>query len=114
MCSPVYCSLDQTDLPIDYSKFLHSQIIQNILSVGPTFPGQETIFFQFWTHAMILILRPEFLLVDLRDFFSRFRVGGRKKKSSENDQSELFFLTDHFQSFFLISQKKNSKTYMHK
>ena len=41
-----------------------------------------------------------FLLVDLREFFFRFRVGGTKKnkyKSSENDQ-----LTDHFQSFFFL------------
>ena len=39
-----------------------------------------------------------FLLVDLWEFFFRFRVGGTKKnkqKSSENDQ-----LTGHFQSFF--------------
>ena len=41
-----------------------------------------------------------FLLVDLRDFFFRFRVGRTKKnkqKSSENDQ-----LTGHFQSFFFF------------
>ena len=36
-----------------------------------------------------------FLLLDLREFFFRFRVRGRRKKSSENDQ-----LTGHFQSFF--------------
>ena len=38
-----------------------------------------------------------FLLVDLRDFFFRFRVEGtkKKKKGSENDQ-----LTGYFQSFF--------------
>ena len=36
-----------------------------------------------------------FLLVDLRGFFSRFRVGVTKKKPSENDQ-----LTGHFHSFF--------------
>ena len=38
------------------------------------------------------------LLVDLQEFFFRFRVGRTKKnklKSSENDQ-----LTGHFQSFF--------------
>ena len=59
-----------------------------------------------------------FLIVDLREFFFRFRVGGRKKikKSSENDQ-----LTGHFQSFiFFLSfsehffsfniSRKNSKT----
>ena len=28
-----------------------------------------------------------FLLVDLGEFFFRFRVGGMEKKSSENDQS---------------------------
>ena len=39
-------------------------------------------------------LGQNFLLVDLRDFFFRFRVGGRKK-SSENDQ-----LTGQFQSLF--------------
>ena len=54
------------------------------------------------------------LLVDLRDFFFRFRVGGRKKKSSENDQlkanwsfSELFFFIFFYKFsaffFFLIS-----------
>ena len=64
-----------------------------------------------------------FLLVDLREIFFRFRVGGteKEKKSSENDQltghfqslffffffSELFF----FQSFFFFNiSKKNSKT----
>ena len=41
-----------------------------------------------------------FLLVDIWEFFVRFRVGGggtkkNKQKSSENDQ-----LTGHFQSFF--------------
>ena len=54
-----------------------------------------------------------FLIVDLREFFFRVRVGGvgDEKKSSENDQ-----LTGHFQScfffrlFFLISPEKNSKT----
>ena len=49
-----------------------------------------------------------FLLVDLRDFFSRFRVGGRKGNSFENDQ-----LTGHFQSFlflFLNISRTNSKT----
>ena len=45
-----------------------------------------------------------FLLVDLRDIFVRFRVGD-EQKSSENDQ-----LTGHFQSFFLISPEKNSKS----
>ena len=41
-----------------------------------------------------------FLLVDLREFFFRFSVGGweKKQKSSENDQ-----LTGHFQSFFFFS-----------
>ena len=41
-----------------------------------------------------------FLLVDLRDFFFRFMVGGQKnknKKGSENDQ-----LTGHFQSIFFF------------
>ena len=41
-----------------------------------------------------------FLLVDLRETFFRFRVGGTKKnkiKSSENDQ-----LTGHFQIFFFF------------
>ena len=43
------------------------------------------------------LLRPNFLLVDLQDFFSDLGSGGRKKeeKSSENDR-----LTGHFQSFF--------------
>ena len=48
-----------------------------------------------------------FLLVDLWEFFFRFRVGGMKNKRSENEQS-----TGHFQSFFLkinIS-RTNSKT----
>ena len=39
-----------------------------------------------------------FLLVDLQDFYFRFRVWGgdeEEEKSSENDQ-----LTVHFQSFF--------------
>ena len=40
-------------------------------------------------------IRPDFfLLVDLWVFVFRFRVGGQRK-SSENDQ-----LTGHFQSFF--------------
>ena len=43
-----------------------------------------------------------FLLVDLREFFFRSRVGGTKqKKNSENDQ-----LTGHFQSFFFNISKK--------
>ena len=60
------------------------------------------------------LVRPDFfLLVELRDFCFRFRVGGTekkaKKKSSENDQltgnwsfSELFFLffSELFFSFF--------------
>ena len=53
-----------------------------------------------------------FLLVDLREFFFRFRVGGTKKKKlkcSENDQ-----LTGHFQSIFFFFSlsflQKNSKT----
>ena len=37
-----------------------------------------------------------FLLVDLREFFSDLGSGGRKKKSSKNDQ-----LTGHFQRVFL-------------
>ena len=48
-------------------------------------------------------IRPDFLLVDLRELFFRSRVGGTKKinkKSSENDQSENDQLTGHFQSFF--------------
>ena len=56
----------------------------------------------------ILSFRPDFLLVDLREFFFRFRVEGTKKKEKKA-------LTGHFQSFFqsffLISpEKKNSKT----
>ena len=48
-------------------------------------------------------LRPDFLSVDLRDFFFRFRVVETKQKNSENDQLnghflELFF---HFQSFLI-------------
>ena len=67
------------------------------------------------------ILRPDFLLVDLR-FFFRFRVGGlvwrgggglaemKKKKSSKNDQltghfQRVFFFF-HFQSFFFNLQNK--------
>ena len=55
-----------------------------------------------WTKARI------FLLVDLREIFFRFRVGGtkKKKKSSENDQSiikknkkRFFFLNFFFQIF---------------
>ena len=45
-----------------------------------------------------IFIRPDFLLVDLWEFFFRIRVGGRKKKKkkpSENDQ-----LTGYFQSFF--------------
>ena len=45
------------------------------------------------------------LIVDLRDFFFRFRVGERgkkkRKKSSENDQLNDQ-LTGHFQSLFLF------------
>ena len=41
-----------------------------------------------------------FLLVNLRDFFFRFRVRGAKKKS-ENDQSNDQ-LTGHFQSFSFL------------
>ena len=45
------------------------------------------------------------LLVNLRVFFFRFRVGDELiRKSSENDQ-----LTTHFQSLFIIS-RKNSET----
>ena len=48
------------------------------------------------------MVRPEFFLVDLRDFFFRLRVRGDEKieKSSENDQ-----LTGYFQRFisFLFS-----------
>ena len=46
------------------------------------------------------MVRPDFLLVDLREIFFRFKVGGRgkkRKKRSENDQ-----FTGHFQSFFFI------------
>ena len=43
-----------------------------------------------------IVVRPVFLLVDLREFFFRLRVGG--------------LLTGHFQSFFSYVQKKNSKT----
>ena len=46
------------------------------------------------------------LLVDLRDFFSRFRVDETKKRS-ENDQL-TGQLTDHFQSF-IISPKQTLK-----
>ena len=45
-------------------------------------------------------IRPEFLLVDLRDFFSDLGSGWRKK-SSENGQ-----LTGHFQSFFNLKKKQ--------
>ena len=47
------------------------------------------------------------LLVDLQEFFFRFRVKGTKKnqKNSENDQ-----LTGHFQNFFFIISRINSKT----
>ena len=55
---------------------------------------------------MILILRPEFLLVDLRDFF--FQSQGTKKKSSENDQSELFFDWSFSELFFLYLKKKKT------
>ena len=52
-----------------------------------------------------------FLLVDLRDFFSDLGSRGRKKKinkkSSENDQLELFFFLRAF--FFLISPEKTVK-----
>ena len=46
----------------------------------------------------MLLYGQNFLLVDLRDFFSDLGSGDerkKKKKSSENDQ-----LTGHFQSFF--------------
>ena len=70
----------------------------------------DSSFFKSQTQARF------FLLVDLREFFFRSRVGGtkkKKKKSSENDQ-----LTGHFQSFFFFFQsffffnisRKNSKT----
>ena len=60
--------------------------------------------------------RPDFfLLVDLRDFFFRFRVWGtkKKKKSSENDQSTghfkgFFFYI--FRAFFFNISRTNSKT----
>ena len=49
---------------------------------------------------MIKVIRPDFLLVDLRDSF-RFRVKemGKKEKSSENDQLI-------FRAFFNISSKR--------
>ena len=51
------------------------------------------------------MIRPDFfILVDLRDFFSHLGSGGRKKKSSENDQ-----LTGHFQSFFFNISRRKSK-----
>ena len=53
----------------------------------------------------ILSFRPDFLLVDLREFFFRFRVEGtkkkRKKRSSDWSFSELFS-----ELFFNISRKK--------
>ena len=49
--------------------------------------------------SIVKVLGQIFLLADLRVFF-RFRVGGRKKRS-ENDQ-----LAGHFQSFSLISPEQ--------
>ena len=49
------------------------------------------------------MIRPAFLLVDLREFYSVLGSRGQKK-SAENGQ-----LTGHFQSFFNIS-RTNSKT----
>ena len=48
-----------------------------------------------------IAMRPDFLLVDSRDFFSDLWSGGEKKgkKSSEKDQ-----LIGHFQSFFSFSE----------
>ena len=48
------------------------------------------------------MLKPDFFLVDLQDFFFRFRVGGQKKPS-ENEQLSGFFF---FFFFFLISPEK--------
>ena len=74
------------------------------------------------------LVRPDFfLLVELRDFFFRFRFGGidkkSKKKSSENDQltgnwsfSEPFFpffFSELFFSFFLISPEITVKLYIY-
>ena len=59
-----------------------------------------------------------FLLVDLREIFFRFRVGGTKKKalkmiserkSSENDQLTGHFQSFFFRAFFLYLQKKTVK-----
>ena len=44
------------------------------------------------------MLKPDFLLVDLRDFFTD--SGSGRKKSSENDQS----FSSHCQSFFSFSE----------
>ena len=58
-------------------------------------------------------VRPYFrTLVDLREIFFRFRVGGEgvTKKSSENDQLTNDQLTGHFQSFFFNISRTNSKT----
>ena len=67
------------------------------------------------------ILRPDFfLLVDLRELFFRFRVGGgggggggggmkNKFKSSENDRLTGHFPCFFFLFFFLISPEKTVK-----
>ena len=69
----------------------------------------DSSFFKSQTQARF------FLLVDLREFFFRSRVGGTKKKSSENDQLtghfQSFFFFFFFQSFFFFNiSRKNSKT----
>ena len=43
------------------------------------------------------LLRPYFSLVDLRDFFLRFRIGGTGKKALDWSFSELYFF---FRAFF--------------
>ena len=59
----------------------------------------------------LVFLGQIFLLVDLREFFFKFRVGNKKKKktlkmTSQWSFSKLFF---HFQSFFSISSEQTVK-----